>query len=68
VVHVDTNKTLWYAKAVDLGPAVPHTDYIVFERPGIPAPTAMGLLNRNAEKFCEMLLNAPPQEFSAVMP
>jgi hypothetical protein len=68
VVHVDTNKTLWYAKAVDLGPAVPPTDYIVFERPGIPAPTAMGLLNRNAEKFCKMLLNAPPQEFSAVMP
>jgi len=68
VVHVDTNKTLWYAKAVDLGPAAPYTDYILFERPGAHAPTALGLLNKNAEKFCKMLLNAPPQEFSAVMP
>jgi hypothetical protein len=68
VVHVDTNKTLWYAKAVDLGPAAAHTDYILFERPGTHAPTALGLLNKNAEKFCKMLLNAPPQEFSAIMP
>jgi len=63
VVHVDTNKTLWYAKALDVGPAAPHTDYILFERPGMHAPTAMGLLNKNAEKFCKMLLNAPPQKF-----
>lgn len=68
VVHVDTNKTLWYAKAVDLGPAAPYTDYILFQRPGTHAPTALGLLNKNAQKFCKMLLNAPPQEFSAVMP
>jgi hypothetical protein len=63
VVHVDTNKTLWYAKAVDLAPAAPYTDYLLFQRPGMHAPTAMGLLNRNAEKFCKMLLNAPPQKF-----
>jgi hypothetical protein len=63
VVHVDTNKTLWYAKAVDLGPAAPYNDYILFERPGMHAPTALGLLDKNAEKFCKMLLNAPPQEF-----
>jgi len=68
VVHVDTNKTLWYAKAVDLGPAAPYNDYILFEGPGMHAPTALGLLNKNAEKFCKMLLNAPPQEFSAIMP
>jgi hypothetical protein len=68
VVHVDTNKTLWYAKAVDLGPAAPYTDYILFERPGTHAPAALGLLDKNAEKFCKMLLNAPPQEFSAIMP
>jgi hypothetical protein len=68
VIHVHTNKTLWYAKAVDLGPPAPYTDYILFERPGTHAPTAMGLLNRNAEKFTKMLLNAPPQEFSSIMP
>ena len=68
VIHVHTNKTLWYAKAVDLGPPAPYTDYILFEPPGTHAPTALGLLNNNAEKFCRMLLNAPPQEFSAIMP
>jgi len=62
VIHVDTNKTLWYAKAVELGTPAPYTDYIVFERPGVHAPTAMGLLNKNARKFCKMLLHSPPQE------
>ena len=64
VIHVATNNTLWYAEAVDIAPPAPFVDYILIEGRGARAPTAMGLLNRNAEKFCKMLLNLPPQEFS----
>jgi hypothetical protein len=61
VIQVATNKTLWYAKAVDIGPPAPYTDHIVVEGRGAEAPTTMTLLKRNAEKFCKMLLNEPSQ-------
>ena len=68
VIDVPTKITLWYAKAVDIGSPGPYTDYILVEGRGVRAPTAMTLLKRNAEKFCRMLLNSPPQELSAAAP
>jgi len=68
VIDVPTTITLWYAKAVDIGSPGPYTDYILIEGRGVCAPTAMTLLKRNAEKFCRMLLNSPPQELSATAP
>ena len=65
VIDVPTNRTLWYAKAVDIGTPAPYADYIFIEGRGARAPTARTLLKRNAEKFCKMLLNSPPQERSA---
>jgi peptidoglycan-associated lipoprotein len=65
VIDVSTNRTLWYAKAVDIGTPAPYADYIFIEGRGARAPTARTLLKRNAEKFCKMLLNSPPQERSA---
>ena len=66
VIDTRTNKTLWYAKAMDVAPPAPHTDYVIIGGQGAPAPTARVLLKRNAEKFYKMLINLPPQEFSAV--
>ena len=68
VIDVSRNRTLWYAKAVDIGAAAPYTDYIFLEGRGADAPTARTLLKRNAEKFCRMLLNLPPQERSDTVP
>jgi peptidoglycan-associated lipoprotein len=65
VIDADTGKTLWYAKAADIGPSAPYTDRIFVEGRGVRAPAARALLKRNAEKFCRMLLNLPPQDFSA---
>lgn len=62
VIRVGTNKTLWYAKAVDIGPPAPYTDYIVALGRGAPAPSTRTLLKRNAEKFCKMFLNQPLEE------
>jgi hypothetical protein len=64
VIDVPTNRALWYAKAVDIASPAPYADYILMEGRGVSAPTTMTLLKRNAEKFCKMLLNSPPQEFS----
>ncbi|HID29060.1 MAG TPA: hypothetical protein EYP19_03545 [Desulfobacterales bacterium] len=68
VIDVSTNRTLWYAKAVDIGTAAPYADYIFVEGRGAHAPTARTLLKRNAEKFCRMLLHSPPQERSDIVP
>ena len=68
VIDVSTNRTLWYAKAVDIGTAAPYADYIFIEGRGAHAPTARTLLKRNAEKFCRMLLNLPRQERSDIVP
>ena len=65
---MSTNRTLWYAKAVDIGRAAPYVDYIFIEGRGASAPPARTLLKRNAEKFCSMLLNSPPQERSDIVP
>ena len=65
VIDVPTNRTLWYAKAVDIASPAPYADYILIEGRGVSAPTTMTLLKRNAEKFCKMLLNSPRQESSA---
>ena len=64
VIDVPANRTLWYAKAVDIGPPAPYTDYVFIEGRGARAPTARTMLKRNAEKFCKMLLNSPPQKRS----
>ena len=68
VIEVSTNRTLWYAKAVDIGTAAPYADYILLEGRGAHAPTARTLLKRNAEKFCRMLVNLPRQERSDIVP
>ncbi len=65
VIHVATNVTLWYAKAVEIEPPTRSTDYFIMESPGEPAPAARALMKKNAEKFCKMLLNSPLQKFSA---
>jgi hypothetical protein len=59
VVHVPTNEILWYGAAIEVSPPVPDTDYIFYKGMGCPAlPTSL-LLKRNAEKFCNMLLENP---------
>ena len=55
VINVDTKKTLWYAKAIDIGPCAPYTDYLVVEGYGMSAPSTRVLFQRNAQKFCKML-------------
>jgi len=61
VVHVPTEKTLWYATAIDVASPALSTDFIVFKGKGDHAPVATVLLQRNAEKFCKMLFELPPQ-------
>ena len=63
VVETKNNTTLWYAKAVDVGPNAPPTDYYVVGGLGAPAPTTRTLFARNAEKFSKMLIHRPPQAF-----
>jgi hypothetical protein len=65
VIHVKDQKTLWYAKAVDIGPNAPSSDYYVAAGKGASAPTTRTLFARNANKFSKMLINQPPQEFLA---
>lgn len=63
VIDVAKSTTLWYAKAMEVGPPIPDTDHIFTQRRGAQAPTTWALLRRNGEKFCKMLLNVPAQEF-----
>jgi len=53
--------TLWYAKAVETAKPALSTDYIVAQGKGAPAPSTAMLMRRNAEKFCNMILDLPPQ-------
>ena len=59
VVHVPTNEILWYAAAIEVSPPAPDTDYIFLTGMGYPALPNTLLLQRNAEKFCNMLLEKP---------
>jgi peptidoglycan-associated lipoprotein len=65
VIHVATNETLWYAKAIEMESPTQFADYIIMERRGEPAPAARALMKKNAEKFCKLLLSSPRQQFSA---
>lgn len=65
VMDVEKNAILWYAKATDIGPCAPDTDYAVVKGRGAPAPTTRTLFKRNADKFALMLLSQPPQAFLA---
>ncbi len=61
VVHVPTGRILWSASANSRSEPVPIKDYILFQRKGVPAGLASALIERNAAKFCNMLLNLPAQ-------
>ena len=63
VIDVAKSTTLWYAKAMEVGPPIPDTDHIFTQRCGAQAPTTWALLRRNGEKFSKMLLEVPAQEF-----
>ena len=62
VIRVIDNKieTLWYARAVEVGLPTPYEDYIFVQKDSTPAPSAMALVKRNAEKFSNLLLMGPP--------
>ena len=53
--------TLWHAKATETAPPALSTDYIVAQGKGAPAPSTAVLMKRNAEKFCNMILDLPPR-------
>ena len=53
--------TLWYAKATEIAPPALSTDYFVAQGKGAPAPSTAVLMRRNAEKFCNMILDLPPR-------
>ena len=59
VVHVPTEEILWYATTREIAPPAPDIDFIFFRAMGYPAPPTRLLLERNAEKFCNMLLEKP---------
>ncbi|MDY6988127.1 MAG: OmpA family protein [Thermodesulfobacteriota bacterium] len=61
VMHVATNRLLWHATAASTVSPPPSFDYILVKGMGSPAPPTSALLQRNAEKFCNMLLRRPPQ-------
>lgn len=61
VMHVATNRLLWHATAASAVSPAPSFDYILVKAMGCPAPPTSALLQRNAEKFCNMLLKQPPQ-------
>ena len=54
-------KTLWYANATETAQPALSTDYIVAQGKGAPAPSTAVLMRRNAEKFCNMILDLPPR-------
>jgi len=67
VVDAKEQTTLWYAKAVDIGPNAPSSDYYVVQGKGASAPTTRTLFARNANKFSKMLISQPPQAFLATV-
>ena len=58
VAHVPTQEVLWHATTVDEISPAEATDYFVVMGKGAPAPPATLLLQRNAEKFCNLLESA----------
>ncbi len=66
VAHVTTQEVLWQATAMEEIAPAEEKDYFVVMGKGAPAPPATLLLQRNAEKFCNLLLTgsrqAPPEE------
>ena len=67
VIDAKDQTTLWYAKAVDIGPNAPYSDYYIVEGKGASAPTTRTLFARNANKFSKMLISQPPQAFLATV-
>jgi len=64
VLRVKGNKAelLWWAKAKENVPPANAKDLIFFRAKGAAAPPIEDLMQRNAKKFAEMLLNQPPGE------
>ena len=54
-------QTLWYANATETAQPALSTDYFVAQGKGAPAPSTAVLMRRNAEKFCNMILDLPPR-------
>jgi len=50
-------RILWYAKATETPKPALSTDYIIAKGEGAPAPSTAVLMKRNAEKFCNMILD-----------
>ena len=49
--------TLWHAKATETAMPAPTKDYILARGKGAPAPTTALLMKRNAQKFCNMIMD-----------
>ena len=58
VSHVPTQEVLWQATTVEEVSPAEATDYFVAMGKGAPAPPATFLIQRNAEKFCNLLESA----------
>jgi hypothetical protein len=56
VVHVPTKEILWYAATTEVSTPAPDTDYIFLTGMGYSALPTTLLLQRNAEKLSNMLL------------
>ncbi len=52
--------TLWHAKATETVMPALFKDYILARGQGAPAPSTAVLMKRNAEKFCNMVLDYQP--------
>ncbi len=65
VFDTENNTILWHAKAVDIGPNMPYSDYYIAQGTGASAPTARTLFARNAGKFSKMLVSRPPRAIGA---
>ncbi len=50
------NKILWKARLTETGWPVQPKDLILFQTTGAPAPSTMALLQKNSEKFCNLLM------------
>ncbi|MBI9074889.1 MAG: hypothetical protein JEZ02_05695 [Desulfatibacillum sp.] len=49
-------KILWKARLMETGWPVQPKDFILVQKPGAPAPSAMALVQKNSGKFCKLLL------------
>ena len=58
VIHVSTHETLWYCATVDTAYPVQDKDYVFLIGSAASPPPAKLLLQRNAQKFCKLLLEA----------